>query len=273
MSTSRPVPKKERLAHRRNRRKVIGFIVVIVLIIFGYAGLGFALTYSSLGINKVAVSGNVLVSTGQLEASALQGLATVRGYILYGGTIATYNEEDIKDALAYKYPRLDSIELTTSKIDTLNIHVTERSEVALWCSNTDGLERSKCYFLDKDGFIFEEDTVLEDSDGLVFYKSTMAGAPLRQTLLPLVFIDVQEFIESLKSLGIKVNTVTIVEDELEIESTTHPMLKVRLDTHLARTVSYLEATLNSKDYQVLERAEDSSKSYIDLRFGNRIYYK
>ncbi|MCD5384580.1 MAG: hypothetical protein LRZ97_01535, partial [Candidatus Pacebacteria bacterium] len=69
-----------------------------------------------------------------------------------------------------------------------------------------------------------------------------------------------------------VTKVAILDKELHIMSVEHPILKVKLDDYLERTAEYVEATLNSADYKSFVNNTEVVE-YIDLRFGNRIYYK
>jgi hypothetical protein len=262
--------KKVRLAHKRRKRKVFVFIVLCILLILSYAGMSFGLTHEKLAITTVEVTGNEQLEQADLRVVVEQGLAAVHALSLYGGTVFTYDDESITENLLNTYPRLASAALSMRDFHTLTLVVTERSPVAAWCYED-------CFFIDKSGFVFERvDTVPE---GLVTYTGDLAPAPLRQVFLHGDFPRLDAFMQDLREIGIMPIAVHIFDGEAEIVSAEHPLLKIKLDAELDRTLSYIEVTLASDDYrqwhsQAEEGEEvDSSEAYIDVRFGNRVYYK
>jgi len=90
---------------------------------------------------------------------------------------------------------------------------------------------------------------------------------------------VHNFIKKLKSdTGVDVTKVVLLGNEAEVHSASHPILKIKLDEELEKTLSYVQITLDSKEYKNFMEAQNDetiqiSGKYIDLRFGNRVYYK
>ncbi len=256
--------KRMRLVERRRKLRATAFLVILALSVVAYAALGWGLTHKSVSITIIKVIGNSTVSAEQLQTTAWQGLAVTRGLLLYGGTIFTYDKANIVDDLLYIYPKLKSVEFSIIKLDTLELTVSEREPVAQWCTSLELGPLKSCYLVDSDGFVFEE--VDEQQEALVVYTGDLAGNVLRQTLLHGDFAHVHTFVNQLRGIGIEPLTITLLEGEASISSAEHPILKVKLDENLERTLSYVEVTLNSKEYKTAD-------NYMDFRFGNRVYYK
>ncbi len=283
-----------RLAQRRRKKYAwLGFSGFVFLIII-YAGAGWVSANDKIEINTVIIQGNKVVSASKLENTVKQGLAVTRALLLYGGTIFTYNKDAIINDLLYKYPRLESVEIQANNIDTIKVSVTERETVALWCANfKDDLEMRECYLLDKDGFAFEKAVinVMEKYfEKFVIYTGDAYIGALRKQLLHGEFSNVHTFVKNIqKEIGLDIKTVLLTKREMEIYSNSYPTLKVKLDDDFDRVLSYIKITLNSKEYKEYMNSQKSGKrinyeknhtynkdqesNYIDLRFGNRIYYK
>src|SRR3989344_3974534 len=71
-----------------------------------------------------------------------------------------YPKSAIRRSLASTYPRLKDIELRVKSGGALLISVTEREPLYTWCGEnipeTDTAENQICYFLDKEGYVFDE---------------------------------------------------------------------------------------------------------------------
>jgi len=269
------ITKRTRLAQKKRKKNILLAVLVLGLLVIAYAGLGWGLTHEKVAITTIAVSGNTVVSAEILEATVKQGFAVTRALLLYGGTIFTYDKSAIVADLLYTYPRLKSAILSAKKIDTLELTVTERVAVAQWCSDQEAdlvVGVPSCYLLDEDGFVFEH--VDGMADGLIIYEGDLAGEVLRQTLLHGDFARVQDFVVKLNSsVGAKVKKVTLLEDEFEVRGEQYPVLKIKLNDNLERVLSYVQVTLDSQEYKDFVSEKEVGNGYIDLRFGNRVYYK
>ncbi len=286
------ITKRTRLAQRRRKRRFIYLLLALGFLVLAYAGLGWGLTHKNVAITTIAISGNDVVKTEQLKSTVRQGLAVTRALLLYGGTVLTYDESGIKSDLLYTYPRLESVDIRIAKLDTLELVVAEREAVAQWCTgispvnvaidnDEEGsiiepviteLELPSCYLVDRDGFVFEKIDGDVPQDDLVVYDGDLGGDVLRQSLLHGGFAEVHGFITGLRELSIEPLSVKLAGLEAEIVSEGHPLLKVLLDEKLKRTHSYVEVTLTSQEYKELSESEEGAE-YIDVRFGNRVYYK
>lgn len=243
-----------------------------------YAGVGHVLTYPGVAIRKIEVVGAAALSPDALAANVQKSLATVRGGCYYAGTIATYDRGAIESALLADYPHLATAQVKADGLTTLRVHVSERVPAALWCESVeqDTEGGGRCFMIDAQGFVFEHVPLSSpeaaSSSPLVHYTGNLAGAPLRQTLLRGHFPEVHTFVSALGKLGITPTTVHLLGDEATIESAAHPLLKVKLDNQLDRTLAYLGTVLDSSEYKDATESEEGV-GYIDLRFDNRVYYK
>ncbi len=263
MTSARRITKRVRLAQKKRKSQLIFFLLFCVAAILAYAGLSLLLVQQGFKIETIVISNNKDVNADLIQITTRKNLASVNSMALFRGTILTYNKKSIKEDLLFTYPRLESVELNIIKLDTIEIVVEERIAVAQWCGES-------CYLVDRGGFVFEE--IKSSRDDLVKFKGNLSRDVLRQTLLKEDFIRVNSLIKSLQNSRIQVEVVDINDREMVIKNKEHPDFKIKIDDNLDRVFSYIEITLDSKGYKE-KLATDDGVGYIDLRFGNRIYYK
>jgi len=171
------ITKRTRLAQKRRKKNMLLTLAGLMLLIIAYAGLGWGLAQQKVTITNVQVVGNVVVSTEQLESTVRQGLGVVRGLLLYGGTIFTYDKKSIVADVLHAYPRLKNATLNMKDFHTLELTVAEREPVAQWCDGDKeylgvgplnlAVGPPSCYLVDGDGFVFD------------LYLSMSPGVPWR----------------------------------------------------------------------------------------------
>ncbi len=259
-----------RLAQKRKKIRNIKLVILLVSIILLFSLFVYVLTRDWINIKEIKVNGNETISSKNIESVVFDRMSRLRAYTLYAGTILSYDKSDIIESLKYQYPQLKHININSRDIKILNITVEEREPIALWCIN----QESECYLVDNIGYIYRKIIDLKPYSNLVIYKSETSNLTLRNTLLPSVFSQINDFLNIIKDFGIQVTQVEINEEDNEffVYSSSHPILRIRLDGKFAQVASYIEATLKAPDYlNYLDSVEKIE--YIDLRFGNRIFYK
>ena len=270
MKGSQTTSHKMRLKDQRIQRRRLVVAGLCSLIIISYAGLGFTSTHQGIEINTFTILGNATVSTQSLEATVQKSLRVTRGFVLYGGTLFTYDKEGIIRTILQQHPTIKTVEVKATDMHTLQLSVTERVAVAQWCDEQS--ETQACYVLDEDGFIFSK--LKKKDDVLVEYNGIIEGMPLRHKLFKGDFARIHAFIQNINlDFDAVLQKVSVNEDELFIHSKNQPLLKVKIQDNFDTVLSYIKITINSQEYKDFADEEGRNPEYIDLRFGNRVYYK
>ena len=192
----------------------------------------------------------------------------------------------------------ESINLSIKTNKTLEVSVTERKALYTWCGATPptvaNASNQKCYFVDENGYIFD---VAPYFSGEIYFKFY---GPLAQTGLPdtltqneadmdpsgfyfskQYFKQLASFKDILVGLGLKPVSLYVTgngDAQVFLSSGTSladgPKIMLRLIADNFQSVAEnLETALTTEPLQSEFANKYSSLQYIDLRFGNKVYYK
>ncbi|MDO8552631.1 MAG: hypothetical protein Q7S01_03845 [bacterium] len=261
------LPLNRRTSLRVRRRKlqallVLAFVVAAVGASYGISELSYLSRYS---IREVKVKGTENVSPRLVQAYVETKLNNGTRPIISRDNIFLYPKADIAQSIQNYFPRILSADISRESLlaQAITVSVTERKLFALWCS-----EKELCFEMDDTGFIFAESSTT--TSGIVF-KGGLAtsSAPIGQTFFPGHFSNILAFLSRLKDSGFSVVGVAI-ENEQDFMLTLSKGFDVRstIEQDANTIVRNLQTVLMSQSLSREDKIE-----YIDLRFGNRVYYK
>ena len=200
--------------------------------------------------------------------------------------ILVYPRDYMKMHLLKAFPRLKSVDLKLEESRILSLEVEEHEPFALYCeilSDGKGIslptqlrekaQAGECFFLDKDGFIF---ALAPSFSGDVYfiYASTEALENPRgkQFLEVETFRALVKFQEKLTALNINPIFFEAGNDEYRLFTPNGAQVIWRSGDDLAFLYSNLEAFLSEdsirREADFLDRV-----LYLDLRTGNKVFYK
>jgi cell division septal protein FtsQ len=255
----------QRLKSRRRRRRLIGvgiIVVIIVAVIAALAGISHA---PFLRITTVNVSGAKTIATSTVEAAVRQAIDGSYWYLFAKDDILLYPNKQIVSSLIARYPTIKNVEVHAVDFHTIAVTIVEREPKAQWCD-------VGCFVMDESGVVYAPLSL--DASSLVVYQGKATG-----TKLPKQYLSVEQF-RSLASL-IEALIQTTPDD---------PIRQVVVDENGDVRAYYqkdflLMFTLSEANGDVFERYGLVMKSdpftqhkledfeYLDLRFGDKLYYK
>lgn len=265
--------KKYRLRKRKPfyRKKFFWFGTLILLFLSGAFYL--AIFFPGFQIKQIQVIGAKEISSEEIQNLAQDYIA--RDFLFFSSkSIFFANTKEIKQVLLQRFLLIANVNLKRKFPNKLVVEVEERKPVAIFCQQ-DSQQNSefvrKCFFMDKKGVIFEE--LLEEIE------------ENKNNYLIIINLGFKEGL-----LGREVIKREILNKSLEIrehlkEKMTY-IVQAKEDKLIVRTIEGWEIYFSSRDdisrqifnlSVVLEEKFPEQKrknlEYIDLRFGNRIFYK
>lgn len=271
--------KSEKLQKRR-RKIIISRIIFFIVLILSF--WGFLFTVSALpviNISEITVFGAETLAPSNLTLLAEKALFGRYFFTIPRSNIFFYPKARIRDILLETFPRLSRASVHFNNFHAIKISVSERSPVAQFCRlSTETIKTGNtesCFFLDGNGFAF---------------SAALASASTTETLIKFYGIFSEEnpigktfgstgelsrflnFSESLRSLDLPPLAFNRRPDGA-FEATVSGGMRLIFDEedNFQSVLSNLQSIITDPD---LRRTSPlSSIDYIDLRFGNKIFYR
>ena len=267
-------------ARKRRRRVIFAFCLALLMGIAAW-GIHYASYLPRFSIHRIEVVGAKDTSPAVVRAFAETQLAGGSFAFLSRGNIFFYPRSALARATEAYFPRISSVDISRESFlaQAIIVTVDERQPFATWCS-----ESGACYLLDDGGFIFTalenysetgEATTTEASYIATKYTFTgeikdFEGSPVGQTFLPGHFVNARTFLESLERAGFLAQKISVDnEEDISVLLTRGFAIRASLVGDVESTMRNLELVLSSDSL----RGKEEDLLYIDLRFGNKVYYK
>ena len=289
----KPYRLKKKKSPFRNR---FFWFAILVLIIFG--GIFYLICFSSIfQIKDIKISGNQKIQTQDIE-NLIKEKISKKLLFFPQKSIFLIKPNEILSSISEKFLQADSINLKRKLPSTLIVEVKEREPIGIWCQveedkssssptesrlrDEGGKEREalfdfaatregeNCFYIDKEGIIFEENALKAE----FVIKSEKRG---NQAFLGEKVIE-KELLESIFEIQRKLKEVL----EIDVEE----IIVLEKEKINAKTLEGWDIYFNpggdinwqlTKLSLVLEKEIPSERrkdlEYIDLRFGNLAPYK
>lgn len=268
----------------RARRTRLSILLVILFFSIVYA-LGFFSSNENVTINKIVVSGTQIINSTDVEATALKNISGKYLKLFYKGNIFIYPKKQIYNNLIKNFPRIDKLSLRLNNLNTLNIDISERSGVALYCGNEVPIIESEvgenCYFINNDGYIFDEAPYFSGNIYFKYYLSIEKNEnPMGNQALPVdIFHKYVRFIDGVVSLGFKPIHLVIDsngDSSLFLDHTltgTIPKIIFKKEDDLTNVLESLSLSMSKPEFAEEIKSKYTTLLYIDLKFKNKVLYK
>lgn len=257
-------PRLVRKKHQKMERRVV-LITALSLLVIG--GCFYLFSRPEFRITSVEVSGQVRVSEDSVRANIAEEMQGSYFGIIPKTHTLLYPKSILKEALLDGFPALSAVSISLRNLHTLHVFVEERDPKALWC-----VTEEECFFIDETGFVFAP----APANTLRMYYRLLKEAtttPLRTVVIdPSRLAKLLSFLKRLEDLGFDPEEARLVNDK-ELRITVRGGLSLLLrEADYDKAFANLEILLARND--VLPRSSGELKvTYIDLRFGNKIYFK
>lgn len=269
---------------KKRRRRVFLNKALIYFLVTGtiFALLAYLSGLPGINILEVEVSGNNIVDMEKITAEAREKLTGKYFWLLPKTNVLFYPKEDIAEALSEKYKRLKDIDLSVQGNRVLKISVAEREPLYTWCRPdiVHPTSEEKCYFLDNEGYVFDEAPYFSGSVYFKFYgfDGIDTANPPGAYFADKYFKNFVLFKNNLEAMEFKPVALHLKDDgdaELFLKSSKTPEPKIifRADADPQILIENLSAALDTEPLKTRMQKEYSKLEYLDLRFENKVYSK
>ena len=232
---------------------LIVFLAIFYLVCF----------HSSFQIKEVEIFGNQKVSTENVRNSVEINLP--KKILLFDSkSIFLINLKGIEEDLLGKFPQISRVDFDRNFPSKLIISVEERKPVAILEKGEDN------FFLDHKGIIFNK--VSEKNSWLIIKNPSLnRDVRLGETIVEKEKLSQILKIQSeLKELKIEIDSAEIVNQQrVNVRTLEGWEIYFSLENDVSQQVLNLNLVLKEK----ISPEERENLEYVDLRFGNQVYYK
>ncbi len=268
-------PRSARRARKRARQRIA--LVLCALALF-LGSVLFLATRATFSIKEVVVSG----ASGGLRAAitelARAELAGAYFSLIPKGNAFAYPKREIAEKILQQFPRVETVRARLLSPSRLGLTVREREGVARWCTPGSRVVEGgeECLRIDASGVIFEG---APDGAGAEYRIREEKGEDA--SLPPLGTRVLEEdrlsallsFLRSLEALSLSPSRLTLLSGgDVAAEIAGGGKIIAREGTDFPRQADNLRRLLSEKD--LVPRSSGNLRvDYIDLRHGNKLYFK
>lgn len=258
-------PLREKRRRARFKRALVYAAAAFVV----FAAAALASHYRGVRIATATVVGNQATPADAIAFAAEEFLSGSYLLIFPRDNIALFPRRRLESALRERFPRLKEVAVRRESFTSIKISVEERDEKALWCESE---SLSSCYFLDEGGFVFAQAPSFTGDVYLRFYGALSSTTALRARFLDdSSFQRLFFFLEQVKKIGIIPRSVAYRQEDndFEVRDSFGVSILLQKSDEYNDTFSNLETAYSSEEL----RGRWKKLSYVDLRFGNKAYFK
>lgn len=266
-------------------------IIILLLGLIFFVAFGGVSQKNAWQIIEVRVEGATAVPEDSIRSLVLEKILGNYFLVYAKNNSYLFPAGDIVQSLLSAFPRIESASTRRNDDHSISVIIVERKPYALWCgvpSRGSTLFQSafsvhdECWFIDNSGFVFDHAPVFSSGVYLEVYSDLLeknSGDPLRGIIPFDRFSTANTFVKLLREkVGepLRVSLKKEGEDEIVIKnSATYPFLsgvsiKFNDEELPADLIKNLTAAIPVQFPNGV--ALKKKLLYIDMRFGNKIFF-
>lgn len=288
-----------RLREKKKKEKKIKLILGIFIFVILLVGLVYVTNTEFLRINKIVVTDTQYAERVEVENLIKTQIEGRYFGLFLKSNALIFSRSRIVHAIKNNYPSVESVDVDLKGFNTIDIEIKEYIANAIWCdipvtpasllthAGEEGFEGEEkkssipqvvnsfnnpnCYFMTEDGMIFAKADYDDDSE-IIKTFGYIKTDPLKQNYSnPKTFKNLVEFVKLLRRLNIVADEIWTTNGEV-YSIVTKEKVEIYIDgsDDIVSIFDNLETVIKR---DAINQAQFSNIDYIDLRFGNRVFYK
>lgn len=255
----------KKFLEKKKRAKKIKRWIFIIFVIILIVGFFYWMRHPNLNVEQINISKNNFSKTEKIKENILN---TLKGnkFLLIPKTNALFlPREEIQNNIKKEFLEIEKAKIDLKGFKEINIEILEyKPEIIL--KNEDG-----SFFVNKEGNVFMEEPFLHTYSDLVVLENDKEIS-LGQNIIDGKFLsDLKDFIFKLKSLDINSKIVKNPEQDVYRLKTGRDF-EIVISSADDLNFAY-ENVKTILDDGALKKEDLNLVDYIDLRFGNKVFYK
>jgi hypothetical protein len=261
-------------ARRRKRARIIAVLVVLVVLAL-IAGFFYLMRAPFLRIQTVQVNGADAETEREIQQYVMGQLSGYYGF-MPKNHVWEYAKLDLEDGILSAFPRLASATPKLQSLTMLTVTVSGRLPYALWCGESASVISPSCQVVDQNGVAYGVATTTNSQPFVRYYGALDTGHVPAQFLTQKDFRSLAAATEALAQI---LNVGPVASAAVDHSGTVTMrfqdgfVILFKLSDAAGTTdalTEHLALALKSKPFK---ENKLSDFEYLDLRFGDSLYYK
>jgi hypothetical protein len=255
-------------ARRQRRRALAAGIAFFILLLFT-AALAALAHLHALRLTQVEVAGATPDQAPLVKAYVEAGLAGSYVWLFPRDNAFLYPRGGLERGLLAAFPSLESATISRVGLNTLEVSVSARSPAALWCGAAPATS-SACFLLDQNGIAYAA-LSFSGSDFDRYFGALTGSTTPAHYLTPGAFASLAALVGVLKQADTSGLSSVFVDSNQDVTVSFGDGFALLFALSDA-DITYQRFTL-ARQAAVFEEHPLSDFQYLDLRFGDKLYYK
>jgi cell division septal protein FtsQ len=244
--------------------KLTAFVILVLVLIVGSIVL---IRHPVLNITNIEVGETEFADRELILTSTEDALGKNLFFFLPKSNFLLLPRFEIEQEIKKTNPSISGVSFDLKGLNKLNIEIEEYKPKVLWCKGEGG-----CLFVNEGGRAFMEEPFLHSFDGLLKFNNVDPGVEVGWDVIDRVFLNkILNFRESVKELDLEIKTVSSPDKDVYYLNTQNGFeILVSQTDNLEESFENLKVifeknAIGAEDLNIID--------YIDLRFGNKVFYK
>jgi cell division septal protein FtsQ len=255
-----------KLIQRKRRIKKIKITLYVILFLSLIFGFFYAMKHPKLNVSVIDIVDNTFSNTSKLEARVSSSLDGNVFFFIPKTNALFLPRFEIEESIKEEAPEISTIDIDLKGFNNIEVSINEFEPKLL-------LEvKDKNYFVNEFGDVFMEAPLLHSHDDLLSFFNDLEEVEIRDNVIDADFLrSINLFSEKLNNLDIRVHGVSHEgEDVYYIKTDLGFDILVSSQDNLEISFENIKTILENG---TLSREQLPDVNYIDLRFGNKVFYK
>jgi cell division septal protein FtsQ len=268
-------------------------IIKIFILILSVVFLIYITNANFFRIQKIVVNEVEYSDRNEIELSIKESMEGRYFGLFAKSNIFILPRKKIYREVQNKFPSVKNINLDLKGLTEISVELEEYKAGSLWCDipvtpasglvHEDGtrdsdipqvvsdVSKASCYFMNEEGIIFAK-TSYDSNPDIIKTFGKIISDPVRQSYTDKkTFENLVEFTKLLRRINLSSDEIWTTNGAVYAFVTKENVkIYVEADSDPAKNFENLETVIKR---DAINQAQMSNIDYIDLRFGNRIFYK
>lgn len=284
-----------RLREKKKKQKKIKLILTISIFIFAFSLIVYIFNAEFLRLDQIVVDEVKYSNRNEIELKIKEQLEGRYLGIFSKSNALIFSRSRISREIKNNFPSIKSVNVNLRGLSTVEIKLEEYESTALWCDTpvtpartlshdengeekisvipqtVSSLSGTNCFYMNDSGVIFAK-AEYDSNPEIIKTFGKITSDPLRQEFTDKkTFENLLEFTKLLRRLNIVADEIWTTNGEV-YAFVTKEKVKIYTDSKTSsdKIFDNLETVI---ERDAINKAQFSNIDYIDLRFGNRVFYK